>query len=72
MEQGLEQGMEQGMERGQLTGKAAIVAKQLKLKFRHLPRAVQRRLRKASSEELELWAERILTAETRAEVFGDG
>ena len=68
--QGLERGLEQGMERGQLTGKAAIVAKLLKLKFRHLPRAVQQRLRKASSEELDLWAERILTAETREEVFG--
>ncbi len=48
-----------------------ILLKQLTLKFGAVPDAGVERVRAASDEELERWAERILTADTLTEVFAE-
>ena len=47
-----------------------MLAKLLALKFGELPGAVRERLAKGSADELDLWAERVLTAESLDEVLG--
>lgn len=55
--------------RGETRGRAAILRKQLKLKFPHVTEAELVVLDSASSEQLESWAERVLTANSLAEVL---
>ena len=47
------------------------VLKQLRLRFQDLPEDVLARVEAATAEQLDLWAERILTAETLDEVLSD-
>lgn len=58
-------------QKGRAEGRAELLARQLMLKFKlpELPDAVQQRLRNASLDELELWAERILSASSLEEVL---
>jgi hypothetical protein len=65
LEQGRAEGLEQGITRGQL----AMLTKQLTLKFGEVAPEFQTRLASASRDELELWTERILRAETIEDVF---
>jgi hypothetical protein len=44
----------------------------LELKFGQLPTDVVARVRNASSHELDRWTDRILTAASIEELFGDG
>jgi hypothetical protein len=62
----IEEGIEQGIERGE----AKIVLHLLGKKFGPLDDATIERVRAAGAGELELYAERVLTAETLAEVLG--
>ena len=62
---GLEQGLKQGMERG----REEIVLKLLARKFGPLDAATEARVREATIAELDVLAERILTAESIDEVF---
>jgi len=62
-------GMQQGMQQGMQSGRAELLLKLLALKFGKLPREVESMVNQASSEELELWAERVLTAGTLDEIF---
>ena len=61
--------IEQGRQEGLQEGRAEVVLKQLKLKFRKLPAGTTARVRNASNEELDRWTERVLTASTLAEVL---
>lgn len=70
-EQGREQGREQGHEQGMLAGERTLLRKLLVRRFDELPAELLARLDSASSEQLELWGERVLTAESLADVFGD-
>ncbi len=63
-EAGERAGREEGRERQRL-----MLEKLLKLKFRHLPPAVEQRLGAATSDDLTLWAERILSAVTLDDIF---
>jgi hypothetical protein len=69
--QGIERGRKQGIERGRKQGEQALLRKQLTLRFGELPADAEKRIRRASLAELELWAERVLTAENLAAVFAD-
>ncbi len=66
---GLKQGVRQGLKQGVRQGKAALLKRQLKGRFGDLPGWVDERLEKASLEELEIWAERVLFAKRLEDVF---
>ena len=59
---------EEGRQEGRQEGAAAILAKQLQLKF---GTSADDRLEGASAELLERWSARILTAESLADVFAE-
>jgi hypothetical protein len=69
LEQGLQQGRQQGLQQGLLQGEAAVLSRLLAKRFGSLPTALQDRLAHATQEQLELWAERILEADTPEAVF---
>jgi hypothetical protein len=48
--------------KGEARGRAAILLRQLQLKFGPLPEAVTARVQSASIAELDGWAERVLSA----------
>jgi hypothetical protein len=62
---------EEGREEGRVEGQRRTVLKQLQLRFQPLPDDVPARIEAASAELLELWAERILTAERLEAVLGE-
>ena len=51
-------------------GRAEILLKQLRLRFRRVPKAVERRVRAASVEDLDRWAGRVLCADSLDDVLG--
>ncbi|WP_163560293.1 DUF4351 domain-containing protein [Halomonas sp. NO4] len=57
-------GIEKGRQEGRQEGEARLLAKQMSLKFGDLPAWAQDRIETASTEQLEAWAERILTADS--------
>jgi len=69
MEKGKQEGMEKGIEEGIKKGKTTLVYKQLFIKFKNEAEGWTERLSWLSSEEMEIVAERILTAGTLEEVF---
>ena len=66
---------EQLHERGRLEGVAEgqrnILLRQLRARFGALPAEVTERVRAAETAQIELWADRVLTAPTLAAVLGD-
>ena len=54
---------------GKAEGKAELLRKLLTLKFGELPEATARRIASGSEAELELWVERVLTADTLDVIF---
>jgi len=67
--EGLAEGRREGRAEGKQEGRTAVLTRQLTLKFGVLPEPLQHRLGEASSDELDLWAERILFAENIEDVF---
>lgn len=72
-EQGKAEGLLAGRSEGRLEGCNDLLLRQLRKRFGQDIRdiRVQKRLRQATPEELEIWAERILDAKTLQDVFGD-
>jgi flagellar biosynthesis/type III secretory pathway protein FliH len=68
-QQGLQQGLEQGLERGISQGEAQILRRQLARRFGPLPDWVEMKVNQASTDLLELWADRILDADSLDAVF---
>ncbi len=68
---GMEVGIELGMEAGMEAGERAIVLRLLSKRFGPLDAAVRARVEQASVSNLELWADRILTAATLEEILAD-
>lgn len=66
---GLKKGREEGREEGRLEARRSLVGRLLRLKFRSLPPAAERRLAAATSDELTLWADRIVSATTLDDIF---
>jgi hypothetical protein len=67
--QGRKAGRKAGIQAGIEKGERALVRKQLTLRFGELPADAEQRLKQASLAELELWAERVLTAGSLAAVL---
>lgn len=67
------EGRLEGRMEGEATGRNAILSRQLAKRFglNTLDIRMQERLRNASPEQLDRWAERILDAKTVDDVFGD-
>ena len=66
-----EQGLEEGREQGRQEGEARLVLRQLQLKFGSLSAEVEDRVRSADAERLLVWGERVLTAESLADILRD-
>ncbi len=69
IEKGMQQGMQQGIQQGIQQGEMAIIKHQLTRRFGQLPEWANERLAQASSDELKLWADRLLDAASIDEIF---
>ena len=69
MEEGEARGRAEGEARGEARGRAETLLKQLALRFPEQAEAFEARVRAASIEELDRWAERVLFAESLDDVL---
>ena len=69
---GRAEGEARGRAEGEARGRATLLLKQLALRFGTLPNETIERVRSASIEDIDDFAERILTANTIEEVLGSG
>ena len=69
--EGRQKGLEEGIEQGLLDGERRLLVRLLRQRFGVLPQTVLARLEAAMSSELDQWGDRIVTADTLADVFGD-
>jgi hypothetical protein len=69
IEKGRQQGWQEGRQEGRQEGEALLLQKQLTHRFGPLPTWVEQRLHQANTQELELWAERVLEAGTLQGIF---
>lgn len=70
VQRAIDQGMQQGMQLGRQEGEAVVLLRLLTRRFGPLGEATTERVRRASSAQLEQWAENILDARDLDEVFG--
>ena len=69
---GIQKGMQQGIQKGELTGRNAILNRQFRKRFgEFLDPYIQEKLRNATPDQLDRWAERILDAATIEDVIKD-
>lgn len=68
-EEGRIKGERQGEQRGALNGQRRVLLKQLTLRFGKLPDTASACVNAAGMDQLESWAERVLTAPTLADVL---
>ena len=66
-------GETRGVQKGEVLGRQAVIQRQLTKRFGQsiLDIQFQERLRKATPEQLDLWAEKLLDAKSVDEVFRD-
>ena len=69
MQQGMQQGMQRGLMQGRAEGEAYALRRLLQKRFGPLSDDVLARLQAASIDELELWLDRALDADSLAGVF---
>ena len=67
--EGRVEGRAEGRAEGRVEGKAAVLRRQLTLRFGPLPARLEQRLQAADADTLLHWAERILTAASPDDVF---
>ena len=65
------EGMAQGMEKGMENGERAVLSRLFRRRFGPLDPQTRHQLEVADQQQLELWAERILDADSLADVFQD-
>ncbi len=70
VEKGVQEGIKKGIAEGLEQGEAEVLIRLLDRKFGEIPPEYRQRIDDADSEQLLLWAERILTAESIGDVFG--
>jgi hypothetical protein len=70
-EQGIQQGLQQGLQQGRRLGEAEVLLRLLECKFGLLTEEQRRRIEEADADTLLVLAERVLTAETIHQVFGN-
>jgi hypothetical protein len=72
VKQGLEQGLEQGVKQGLEQGERKLLLRQLRRRFgAEVDGETERRVAAASAEQVEVWAERVLSAATLAELLAE-
>lgn len=69
LQKGLEQGLEQGFERGVREGRAQALCSVLGMRFGRLPPEIQLRIDTASAQQIDVWFERFLAADSLKEIF---
>ncbi len=69
IQQGVQQGIQQGVQQGVQQGEARLLRRQLIRRHGELPPSVEQRLKKAKTDEIERWADRVLTSKTLDDVF---
>ena len=69
--EGRVEGRVEGRIEGRVEGQAAMLRRQLTLRFGPLPERLEQRLVSADSDTLLRWAERLVSATTVDEVFGE-
>jgi hypothetical protein len=62
---------DEGHTEGRLKGAAAVLRRQLEIRFGALPEDVSARLQAATQEQIDKWSERFVTADSLAAVFTD-
>ena len=67
---GRAEGKAEGEAKGRAEGMAELVLRMLALRFGAIPPELAERVRAASADELDAMAERILTAQSAAEIVG--
>jgi flagellar biosynthesis/type III secretory pathway protein FliH len=70
--EGKAQGEAEGEAKGQVAGRAALLLKQLTLKFGKVSATTKRRVTRATIEQLDAFAARVLSAQAPDEVFETG
>lgn len=65
----LAENLENLVKKEQQKGETRLLTKQMKLKFGELPEWVQKRLDSATPEQLDVWGEHILTANSLDKLF---
>lgn len=63
------EGMQQGRQQGRQEGEGVLLRRQLIRRFGSLPETVEVRLTQASTDQLEIWGDRVLDAKLLDEVF---
>lgn len=69
IEKGIQQGLHEGIFRGIHEGEAALLLRQIKHRFGHVPEVYLQRIQQADAETLLIWGERVLDASTLEEIF---
>jgi hypothetical protein len=69
MKRGERLGEQRGEKRGEQRGAASVLKRLLTRRFEQLPAWAEERLEKASRDELEQWADRVIEAESLEQVF---
>jgi hypothetical protein len=71
LDKGERQGISQGISQGVTKGERALLLRQLRARFGNLPVAAIARIEAADVTLVECWGERVLSAQTLADVFDD-
>lgn len=71
IEQGMQKGLQQGLRVGEQQGRRDMLLRLLRVRFGELPEATVARVNAAEMTQLDLWAERVITAASLAELLGD-
>ncbi len=72
IQEGVKRGLEQGVQQGLEQGERKLLLRQLQRRFgAGLDGEIERRVAAASIEQIELWADRVLSATTLAELLAD-
>jgi predicted transposase/invertase (TIGR01784 family) len=66
-----EKSLQEGLEQGARDGEARVLLRQLQFKLGPVSSTVEERVRTAGSDQILAWSERVLTAESLDDVFGD-
>jgi len=62
--------MQKGVQEGVQKGEQALLLRLLRSKFRQVPDWAEEKIRQATPEQIIVWSENILAANSIAEVFG--